>query len=292
MPFQIGVMLDSFRLPAVQAAQESARLGASGVQFYAVDGELDARTMTRDAKQTLAREFERCQLTVAAICGDMGGHGFALPEENDWRISRSVQIAQLAAEFSCPVVTTHIGVIPTLSPASTPAERKTHDNMRAVCSKIGQEAAKLGVRFAAETGPEHSETMRAFLDSLDTDSFCVNFDPANIVMVTGEDVVQAVETLAPYLVHTHAKDGVMLQKGDPKRIYGFFAQGGIGDLRIGDYFEERPLGQGDVPFGRYLDALERVGYQGFLTVEREVGQTPCEDIALAVSFLKEELQKR
>jgi sugar phosphate isomerase/epimerase len=36
----------------------------------------------------------------------------------------------------------------------------------------------------------------------------VNLDPANFVMVTGDDPVQAVYTLKDYIVHTHAKDGV------------------------------------------------------------------------------------
>ena len=69
-------------------------------------------------------------------------------------------------------------------------------------------------------------------------------------------------------------------------IYDFFAEGGIGDLRLGDYFLETPLGQGAVDFDRYLGALKEIGYKGFLTIEREVGEDPTADIRLAVDFLK------
>ena len=108
-------------------------------------------------------------------------------------------------------------------------------------------------------------------------------------MVTDDDPVAAVETLGEFIVHTHAKDGKMLQKTDPKVIYNFFAEGGIEDLRMSDYFIELPLGQGDVAFDAYLAALEKVGFSGFLTIERECGADPYADIKLAVDFLKNKI---
>ncbi len=41
-----------------------------------------------------------------------------------------------------------------------------------------------------------------------------------------------------------------------------------------------------MPFPAYLKALEDIGYRGFLTIEREVGDHPERDIATAVDFLK------
>ena len=51
-------------------------------------------------------------------------------------------------------------------------------------------------------------------------------------------------------------------------------------------FIELPLGEGDVPFPAYLDALREIGYAGFLTIEREVGSDPAADIRLAADFLR------
>ena len=42
---------------------------------------------------------------------------------------------------------------------------------------------------------------------------------------------------------------------------------------------------GGVDFDGYMKALEDIGYTGFLTIEREVGENPAADIALAVEFL-------
>ena len=52
-----------------------------------------------------------------------------------------------------------------------------------------------------------------------------------------------------------------------------------------DYCAEVPLGQGGVNWPEYLAALDEIGYRGFLTIEREVGQDPAADIRLAVEFL-------
>ena len=39
-------------------------------------------------------------------------------------------------------------------------------------------------------------------------------------------------------------------------------------------------------FEPYLKALADIGYRGFLTIEREVGDDPTRDIRTAVEFLK------
>ena len=153
------------------------------------------------------------------------------------------------------------------------------------CMELAEYADSCGAHFAIETGPEPAERLANFLDSLGSKGVGVNLDPANLVMVTNDDPVAAVHKLSPYIVHTHAKDGVCLRATDPQIIYDFFAEGGIGDLRLSDYFLETPLGEGKVDFPAYLQALREIHYDGFLTIEREVGQNPDEDIATAVRAL-------
>ena len=128
--------------------------------------------------------------------------------------------------------------------------------------------------------------MKGFLDNLDTKGIKVNFDPANLVMVVGDDPVRGVEILKDYIIHTHAKDGIMLQKTDAERIYG-----GEKGFRGDQYYRETPLGEGSVDFDNYLKALYSIGYKGFLTIEREVGEHPEEDIRKAVEFLKLKITK-
>lgn len=114
---------------------------------------------------------------------------------------------------------------------------------------------------------------------------------ANFVMVTGDDPVKAVYTLKDYIVHTHAKDGVRLLVKDPEVIYGITEEeitASHDSFTSGESnlpFIELPLGEGDVNFTEYIKALDDIGYKGFLTIEREVGENPEEDIKNAVIFL-------
>ena len=55
---------------------------------------------------------------------------------------------------------------------------------------------------------------------------------------------------------------------------------------LGKAYREEPLGKGSVDFPNYIKALDEIGYRGFLTIEREVGDDPEKDIRDAVVFLK------
>ena len=104
-------------------------------------------------------------------------------------------------------------------------------------------------------------------------------------MVTGDDPVKGVHTLKKYIVHTHAKDGRRLYERDPEKVYGIVPD----DVVVDPSFIELPLGEGDVDFDGWLKALDEIGYKGFLTIEREVGENPKGDIAMAVDFLRKRL---
>ena len=74
----------------------------------------------------------------------------------------------------------------------------------------------------------------------------------------------------------------MLRYRGPAFVYGGEHPSGGGDEVA---LREVPLGEGSVRWPEYLAALEGIGYHGFLTIEREVGENPEADIAKAVSFL-------
>ena len=211
--FPIGVMLDSFRLPDREAIAAAKRIGASGVQMYCTTGEHAPENMTREKKRELLSMMDDAGLVFSAICGDLG-RGFGDPELNPALIDKSKRIMELAKELGADVVTTHIGVVP-----SDPAHPR-YGVMQAACGELAMFADGMGSHFALETGPEPSAVLLGFLLSLGSRGVAVNLDPANLVMVVGDDPVEAVHNLKDYIVHTHAKDGVMVQKTDPEFIYG------------------------------------------------------------------------
>lgn len=281
---KIGVVVESFQAGFFGGVKRAAALGIRGVQAYGTMGELAVEAMTpqkiAEARRFLADEG----MTLTALCGDIGAAMFYDPAANAPLLAREKRVMELARELGTTVVTTHIGVVP--QDETCPRYR----NMLAACRELAAFADSMGGHFAVETGPEKSETLRAFLDKLDSRGVAVNLDPANLVMCAGDDPVAAVANLAPYIVHTHAKDGIMLQKTDTRNIYDA-GHDGTQPVVFDEYFRELPLGEGAVPFDAYLQKLGAVGFDGWLTIEREVGADPAADIRLAADFLRERLSR-
>ena len=275
--FPIGVMMESFRLPTLQAIEKAAQIGAKGIQMYATRGEHSPENMDSAARRELLNQLKANGLVFSAICGDLG-HGFGDAQRNPELIAKSKLILDMAKELECDIVTTHIGVVP-----SDPSHPR-YAIMQDACGELARYADSVEAHFAIETGPETSAVLKNFLDGLGSRGVSVNLDPANLVMVTGDDPVQAVYNLRDYIVHTHAKDGIKLLDRAPEIIYH------VRDIEEviveGKAFEEVPLGKGGVPFPAYLAALVDISFRGYLTIEREVGADPAADIALAADFLR------
>ncbi len=280
---KIGVVTDCLKLPLEQALLTARRLGIDGVQIYATTGIFNPEELTSERKEFYRALLKENGLEISALCGDMGGYGFEIEADNAIRIRKTKRILDLAQEFGTSIVTTHIGVIP------TDTENPRFSVMLKAMNECGRYAYAKGMTLAIETGPEMANTLKKFLDKTDG-GIGVNLDPANFTMVTGQDAVEAVEILKDYIVHTHVKDGRKLDADlDPEAVYHAFAVGGVEALNACKGFEELPIGQGDVDWKRYIAALKRIGYNGYLTIEREAGENPYEDIEGAIKFIRANL---
>ena len=276
--FPIGVILESFKTDRSTAIQKAAALGAQGIQMYATNGANSPENLTAAARRALLDEVKSQGLVFSALCGDLG-HGFGTKALNDGLIEKSKRILDLAKDLETNVVTTHIGVVPA---------DKNHERykiMQEACFALASYADSIDAHFAIETGPEPSAVLKEFLDGLHSTGVAVNLDPANLAMVVGDDAAEAVYNLRRYIVHTHAKDGKMYRYVDPEYVYRI-VHPVPEEIRRERAHEELPLGTGSVDFDKYLKALEEIGYRGFLTIEREVGENPEADIYTAKQYLE------
>ena len=278
--FPIGVVLDCFPGSLKERLSLAEKLGLKGVQVYGIEGEISPE-MTASSRAEFKKELADRGLTLSAVCGDLG-HGFFDPEHNKENIERSKRILELAKELGTQVVTTHIGVVP-----KDPSHPR-YGIMQDACGQLAEYANQLGSHFAIETGPEPADVLRKFLDTLPSDGVGVNLDPANLHMCFNCDAAEAVRILKPYIVHTHAKDGVYKKFCDSEIMYGILPL--PADYQEEDYCEEVPLGQGGVNWKEYLSALDGIGYRGFLTIERETGDDPAGDIRIAADFLRAQMK--
>lgn len=282
---KIGIIAELLQLPLKESIAQCARLGAEGVQLHALHPQHDLTTFSPAELKALKRFCDDHGLVISAICGDLPGHGFRIAQENPAKIEKEKRIIDLLPELGCRIVTTHIGVIP------ANAARREYGALLEAMSELGAYAESAGAVIAIETGPETPEVLARFIAATGSKGVGVNLDPANLLMVLNEDPVQSVHTLRRYIVHTHVKDGIHLQPSDPEKVYAAFAEGGFEKLvaQTGELFKEMPPGQGSVRWPQYLAALRQHGFDGFLTIEREVGENPAADIEAAVNFIRREL---
>jgi sugar phosphate isomerase/epimerase len=277
---KFGVITDCLKLPLAEAIPLAAKMGFSGVQIYATSGEFSPETLTEEQKSRYKALLADCGLEVSALCGDMGGYGFEITEDNAERIEKTKKIIDLAVEFGTKVVTTHIGVIP------SDKNHERYSVMLEALTECGLYAKSRGVTLAIETGPEKATVLKGFVEST-KGGVGVNLDPANFVMVTEQDPAEAVYLLKDYIVHTHLKDGVKLNSDmTPEEVYHAFAVGGVDALNACEGFSELPIGTGAVDWKEYIAALKDIGYSGYLTVEREAGENPEEDIMKGLKFIQ------
>ncbi len=105
--------------------------------------------------------------------------------------------------------------------------------------------------FCLETGQETAQLLKQFLGDADRENLKVNFDPANMIMYGTGDPIEALEVLAPWVRGVHCKDGEW-------------------PASEGELGREKPLGEGHVGIERFIAKLLELGYQGPLTIEREI----------------------
>ncbi len=271
---KIGAISESLSKDFKEAVKSAAKIGANGIQTYAV------RTIPVDVTPTQIKEIKAFVngegLEFSAICGDFGCAMYY--EQNRELIDREKRILEMAKELGTNIVTTHIGVVPETE------DCVQYESMYKVCRELADFAKSIDGHFAVETGPESAELLKKFLDNLGSDGVAVNLDPANLVMCAGDDPVKAVYTLKDYIVHTHAKDGIQLEPFDTKSLYAPRYYGIPKAPRR--FYQEVPLGKGNVDWPAYLQALRDIGYDGYLTIERECGDDPAKDVGDAVKFLE------
>jgi len=253
---KIGVTETSLAMPFDQMLPLAKDLGITGIQIWGVGGIHDAMTLTSDDRKRLLDQIKSYDMEISALCAEVGG--FAHPETVEANLRKAKAVIDMAVDMDVTVVSGHVGVI-----AEDPND-PGRVCMAEAMTEFGRYAEDRGKVYASETGPESIELMREFIDALPNKAIKLNYDPANLVM-NGFNPVKGVQVGADLIVHTHVKDGVRYPDGR---------------------CDEVPVGKGQVPFAEYFAALDAVGYKGYFTIEREVGDNRLADVESAIEVIR------
>lgn len=233
-------------------------LGVRTVQIHAPHrGQRD----NEHAEQILTM-LDQANLTVTAVFGGFKGESYAdIPtvgrtiglvpaETREERLAEMFDISSFARRINCNVVALHLGRVP--HDHSTSEYQDVVNATRQLC----EYCAKNGQNLHLETGQEPADALRQFIADVKSSNLFINFDPANLILYGVEEPLDALKQIGHLVRSVHCKDARWAK--NPGQEWG----------------EEVPLGEGEVDMENYLRTLDEIGYQGPLTIEREIPQDP------------------
>ncbi len=202
-------------------------------------------------------------ITLTAVFGGFEGESYAdipttqrtvglvPPETRAARTQEMKEIADFAHRLGCKVVALHLGFIPHGGSADP-----TYQDILKVTREICDHCKSLGQNLHLETGQESADGLLQFLADVQRDNLFVNFDPANMILYGTGEPIEALKKIGKFVKSVHCKDGTWSDQ--PGVTWGC----------------EVPLGKGQVNIEAYLRTLKEIGYDGPLTIEREIPQEP------------------
>ncbi|MBQ7336231.1 MAG: sugar phosphate isomerase/epimerase [Clostridia bacterium] len=170
--------------------------------------------------------------------------------------------SDFAKKLGVNQIATHAGYIP-----EDPTTERYHGVLYAL-REVAAYCKQNGQYFLFETGQETPITLLRMIQDIGLDNLGINLDPANLICYGKANPVDALDTLGKYVRDVHAKDS-------------FYPTDGY---KLG---KEMPLGKGKVNFPALIPKLKECGYDGVLTIEREIsGDEQIRDILAGKAFLE------
>lgn len=234
-------------------------LGVPTIQLHAPHAE----NRTQEAADTFAAQLREQGIRCTAVFGGFEGESYAdiptvvrtvglVPEATRAeRLTEMMAISDFAKRLGVDCVGLHVGFVP--HDSSDPGYASIVEVTRQLCDHCHENGQFLHL----ETGQETAEGLLAFIAAVDRANLKINFDPANMVLYGSGDPIEALRQLGPHVRSVHCKDATASDQ--PGVTWG----------------QEVPLGEGDVGMETYLKTLAEIGYDGPLTIEREIPEDPA-----------------
>ncbi|MBQ3063996.1 MAG: sugar phosphate isomerase/epimerase [Clostridia bacterium] len=188
--------------------------------------------------------------------------GLVPAERRAERVADLKRGSDFARALGATQIATHAGFLP--EDPNSPVYAEVVTALR----EVAAHAKANGQYFLFETGQETPTTLLRTIEDIGLDNLGINLDPANFILYGKANPVDALDTIGRYVRDVHAKDGLYPTNG---RELG----------------AEVALGEGKVNFPLLIAGLKALGYDGPITIEREIeGEKQIADIISGKALLE------
>lgn len=276
-PMAIGVMIAPAYNNPEEAIARVKRLGMSNC-FLSLDDYIGR--FNASAAQRLSATLENNGVTATSVEIVGPGRlvwdfldgpatiGLVPPATRAARTDALKQVSDFATRLGVPRVQTHCGFLP-----ENP-RNPLYGQAVAAIREVAIHCAGNDQDFLMETGQETPTTMsRAILD-VNQPNLGVGLDTANLILYGKANPVDALDIIGQHVRSIHAKDGMW--PTDP--------------MKLG---KEVLIGTGRVDFPRVFSKLQKLGYRGAITIERETsGLQQMKDVMQEKIYLERILSQQ
>jgi L-ribulose-5-phosphate 3-epimerase len=255
--------------------KDAAAIGYQGVEIRGV-GELKSGDIPRERALQIRDLLLSHHLTPANLSLFVGNFACNTEEENAAEYAKWERYLEFASTIGCGMMRLNPGF-------QHSGEASKEDVAKAVrwFRRCADAASGRGIRAVIEmhhgTLCDDADSSLAFIEAVGRSNVGLILDPVNLYQVPAEYGTQTILRLQPHLYNVHIKDIVQL-KG-PHYPWAFEYNDYVPHIgryhRVipkknkdwERYYCHRLINQGGIDWYEVFQALDRIGYSGYLTVE-------------------------
>ncbi len=216
-------------------------LGFNGIEVRGIGEEtnaLKAKPFAEDKVDATAEKLQKLGLEIPCLST---GCCLKFSDKREENLAEISAHADLAAKLNTP----YIRILADLTPA--PEGEVDDDFIAEVLKEAAAVAENKNVMLLVETNGVYSDTkrLRKLLDTVNSPAIGALWDMHHPYRYMGETGAQTVSNLGDYIKFIHVKDS---QITDGKLTY-------------------KLMGEGDMPLHEMFSALQKIGYDGFISLE-------------------------
>ncbi len=269
----------------LDVVKKAAEMGFAGIDYTDL---LPVKHPSKEEQLAYAAEIRRAaeEAGIKIVAYTIGANLYTgSPEGDAAEVARLCDQLDVAAALGAKIMRHDVCTRETVN-GRTVSFARMLPTIAENARKVTAYAKALGIRTCSENHgfvAQDSDRLEALYNAVADDNYGLLIDIGNFACAD-ESSAKAVSRLAPYAIHAHAKDFLVLPNAEKPTTPGYITTRGC------NYLFGCAIGEGNIPVKQCVDILKRAGYDGYLTIEYEGAEDCINGITRGMQNLQSYIQ--